>query len=137
MPKLFTPSVACPRCLHANDEKFRFCQNCGYARIQVTEGGCHRQVPVDSTMIAERLGQLSKQRGSSSYVKQKTSLEKELCLFLSSKSPAKSLESALPSDIVEFLVWKDQAGRKKCIQLIAKEELATARSAWRLVQWTP
>lgn len=113
MPKLFTPSVACPRCFHANDEKFRFCQNCGYARNQVKDSECRDQVQIDSRMIAERLDNLSKQRGSSSYVRQKSSLEKELCSFLSSKSSAKSLESALPSDIVEFLVWKDKAGKTK------------------------
>ena len=112
VPKLFTPSVACPRCSHPNDEKFRFCQNCGYARV-VKDSACQHQVPIDSGMIADRLNQLSKQRGSSSYVKQKSSLERELCSFLSSKSPAKCMESALPSDIVEFLVWKDQAGKTK------------------------
>lgn len=107
------PSVACPRCFHANDDTFRFCQNCGYARTQAERSGCRDVVPVDSRMIAERLDQLSEQRGSSSYVKQKSSLEKELCSFLSSKSVAKSIQSALPGDIIEFLVWKDRAGKTK------------------------
>ena len=30
IPKLFIPSVACPSCSYANDEMFKFCQQCGY-----------------------------------------------------------------------------------------------------------
>lgn len=103
--------MACPRCFYANDEHFRYCQNCGYARVQVEGALAGDRVRIDQEMIAGRLDELAKQRGSSSYVRQKSSLEKELCSFLSSKSPAKSLESAIPGDIVEFLVWKDRRGR--------------------------
>lgn len=69
---------------------------------------------VPETMIGERLRQLSKQRSSSSYSRQKNSLEKELESFLSSLSSPKSLASALPSDIVAFLVWKDRNGKTAC-----------------------
>ena len=103
--------MACPRCFYANDEHFRYCQNCGYARVQVEGALAGDRVRIDQEMIAGRLDELAKQRGSSSYIRQKSSLEKELCSFLSSKSPAKSLESAIPGDLLEFLVWKDRRGR--------------------------
>ena len=76
VPKIFTPSVACPRCFYANDEHFRYCQNCGYARVQVQGALAGDRVRIDQEMIAGRLDELAKQRGSSSYVRQKSSLKK-------------------------------------------------------------
>ena len=73
--------MACPRCFYANDEHFRYCQNCGYARVQVEGALAGDRVRIDQEMIAGRLNELAKQRGSSSYVRQKSSLEKELCSF--------------------------------------------------------
>ncbi|EDO49265.1 predicted protein, partial [Nematostella vectensis] len=49
----------------------------------------------------------------SSYDKQKSQLEKELCNFLSSLDPPKSILSCIPQDIVRFLVWKDRKGKTK------------------------
>lgn len=111
VPKLYTPLVACPRCRHANDEEFRFCQQCGYVRRQMCEDPRVLTVSIDSESINQCLDVLSRQRGSLRYVKQKSSLERELCCFLSSCTPPKSMESALPRDILEFLVWKDRGGK--------------------------
>ena len=114
VPKLFTLSVACPRCSHANDEQFRFCQQCGYTR-----GGAYvseivpqaKKVKIDEENIAQRLDQLSQQRGSSRYVKQKSALEREFSIFLHNLATPKSLASALPADVIAFLVWKDHGGK--------------------------
>ena len=130
VPKLFTPSVACPSCLYANDEHFLFCQQCGYARRQVSEDQVVRRVPIDSELIAQRLNELSRQRGSSRYAKQKDSLEREFCSFLSSIMRPKSLASALPSDVIEFLVWKDRGGKTRihqpgCLNLLVQTRRQT------------
>ena len=66
--------------------------------------------------IARRLQQLSQQRSSSRYVRQKSALESEFAYFLASLESAKSLASALPEDVIAFLVWKDRAVRTKVHQ---------------------
>ena len=55
--------MACPRCFYANDEHFRYCQNCGYARVQVEGALAGNRVRIDQEMIAGRLDELAKQRG--------------------------------------------------------------------------
>ena len=111
VPKLFTPAVAFPKCAYPNDEHFRFCQRCGYARRLVVVPDPPSRVEIDETMIGERLQRLSKQNSSSSYSRQKNSLEKELVSFMSSLSSPKSLASALPSYVIAFPVWKDRNGK--------------------------
>ena len=111
--------MACPKCSYANDELFRFCQQCGYVRKSVEEhgiGGSSKKLKVDESKISERLVQLSQQRGSSRYVKQKTALECELANFLSHLTTPKTLASALPEDVIAFLEWKDRKG-KTCVHL--------------------
>ena len=81
----------------------------------------HAQSPakkckIDEGNIAERLQQLSQQRSSSRYAKQKSALELELGQFLASLTTPKSLSSALPADIKAFLVWKDGGGKTKVHQ---------------------
>ena len=112
VPKLFQPSVACPECHYANDETFVFCQNCGYRRKESTRVKVpHLRFGVDEEAIAGRLESIERTRSSSRYAKQKSALESELCGFLSSLSCPKTLNSALPKDVVAFLIWKDQGGR--------------------------
>lgn len=66
---------------------------------------------IDESAIANRVQQLSDQRLSSKYAKQKTSLEKELTSYLLSLRYPKTLMSAVPSDVISFLIWKDRNGR--------------------------
>lgn len=66
---------------------------------------------VDEKAIAERLEELAKKRSSSRYDRQKSALEEELKSFLANRAVPKSMASALPSDVVAFLVWKDKGGR--------------------------
>ena len=114
MPKLYQPSVACPQCQYPNDEGFRFCQNCGYLRrtlAQVKDSGYKLKFGIDEGKIAHRVKELCQARSSTRYAKQKTALELEFSQFLSCLSSPKDLSTALPHDVVSFLVWKDQAGR--------------------------
>ena len=55
--KLFTPSVRCPVCSHANDQDFRFCQRCGYNRKIVTAVNIDK-IDIDLVSIDQRLRQL-------------------------------------------------------------------------------
>ena len=112
VPKLFTPCVACPRCSHPNDEDFNFCQKCGYIR-RATNQGPLKKFDIDEGSIAQRVRELNEQRSSSRYSKQKSALELEFRNFLGNLSVPKSLSSALPSDVIAFLVWKDGKGRTR------------------------
>ena len=106
--------MACLVCSYANDEVFHFCQNCGYKRRSVAN-----DVPpkkrlrrsVDETKIKARLDFLVQKKDATSYVKQKSALELEVSEFLSYLQQPQNISSALPIDIVKFLVWKDWDGR--------------------------
>ena len=74
------------------------------------------KLKVDEGAINQRLQQLSDQRSSSRYSKQKTSLEREFVKFLASLSVPKSFATALPADVIAFLVWKDRGGKTKVHQ---------------------
>ena len=54
---------------------------------------------------------MTQARNSTRYARQKTALEIEFSRFLLSLSCPKTLSSALPADVVAFLVWKDQDRR--------------------------
>ena len=120
--------MACPKCSYANDELFRFCQQCGYVRKDVQEhgtGGPSKKLKVDKSKISERLAQLSQHRGSLRYVKQKTALGCEFVDFLSHLATSKMLASALPEDATAFLVWKDRGGKRRvhlpeCLHLFSQ-----------------
>ena len=100
--------------------------------------------PVNEQAIAERMFDLTETRRSSSYVKQKAALEAELTAFLAELKPPKDIPSCRPSDIVKFLIWKDQAGRTKihgdqCQYLGLKGRpilIAFVPRVWRGEQWT-
>lgn len=113
---------------YANDDLFRFCQQCGYVRKDVQEngtGGPSKKLKVDESKISERLDKLSQHRGSSRYVKQKIALECEFVNFLSHLATPKMLASALPEDVTAFLVWKDRGGKTRvhlpeCLHLFSQ-----------------
>ena len=114
VPKLFQPSVACPQCQHPNDEDFKFCQRCGYQRkcLSLNLGKrLQTRFPVREEEIATRMKQLSDTQSNSRYAKQKSALELELCSFLASLETPRDMSTALPGDIVAFLIWKDQGGK--------------------------
>lgn len=112
VPKLYCPSVACPCCHYPNDESFCFCQQCGYARQTVSSAeATSGQLNIDEAAIARRMNELSQQRLASRYSKQKSALELELIRFLRNLTPPKSIVSALPAEVIGFLIWKDKNGR--------------------------
>ncbi|KXJ05706.1 hypothetical protein AC249_AIPGENE24378, partial [Exaiptasia diaphana] len=110
--RFYVPAVSCPQCQYPNDESFRFCQRCGYNRQSVpVRTASVLKVPVDIAKIEARKEELREKGSISAYAKQKSGLEKELRDFLASLSPAKDMVSASPSDVVSFLIWKDNFGK--------------------------
>ena len=106
--------MACPICQQPNDEDFRFCQRCGYQRhfsIPAARTRPKLRFPLCEQDITGRLNELKQTQSHSRYAKQKSALEVELNTFLSSLGTPKALSTALPADIIAFLVWKDQGGR--------------------------
>ena len=110
MAKLFTPSVRCPVCSHANDSDFRFCQRCGYRR-RVLPSATTKPPSIDLASINNRLQQLLNFDQATSYTKQKDSLQKELEAFLSALPGCVSLATVTPQDLCRFLIFKDKDGR--------------------------
>ncbi|KAL9951351.1 hypothetical protein ACROYT_G044002 [Oculina patagonica] len=108
--KLFTPSVRCPKCSHANDQDFRFCQRCGYNRQIVTPFHIDK-TDIDLKSIDQRLRQLMDFDRATSYAKQKDSLRKEFETFLASLPGHITLATVTPRDICRFLVFKDKNGK--------------------------
>ena len=114
VPKLFTQSVSCPLCSYPNDASFRFCQSCGYQRkVLVDVPASGSSLPLDVITLDDRLSQIARFPASSSYAKQKSSLQKELELFLSSLPFPKDVSTATPRELCRFLVWKDRKGKTK------------------------
>lgn len=111
--------MACPQCNYPNDETFRFCQQCGYQR-PFTDNARPRlgtRLKIDEELIEKRRQELRRQRESSRYTKQKSSLEREFTQFLDNRTSRKTMASAAPEDVVQFLIWKDNAGRTKVHRL--------------------
>ena len=48
---------------------------------------------------------------STPYSKQKSSLEKELSRFLTQTTSDRDITTAIPDDVVNFLIWKDRTGK--------------------------
>ena len=84
---------------------------CGYRRQ------CHPFPPLDQlpdldlTALDTRLTALHNAALSTTYTKQKISLENEFVRFLSALPAPKMLFTAVPLDVCRFLVWKDKGGQ--------------------------
>lgn len=99
--------MACPRCQYPNDEGFCFCQSCGYKRKTVLldkDDALKFKHKVDEEQIAARVKELIQTHNTTPYAKKKTALEIEFSRFLLSLSCQRTLSSALPCDVVAFLV---------------------------------
>lgn len=114
------PKVACPKCSYVNDEFYSV-----LSTVWLCTKRCPRTsnkleglllIKVDESEISECLAQLSQQRGSSCYVKQKTMLKWGFVNFISHLATPEALASALSADVIAFLVWKDR-GSKTCVHL--------------------
>ena len=113
VPRVWCPSVLCPKCKYPNDQGFSFCQRCGLTRLPPTRPSPSSSVQIDLPSIDDRLASIRSQRRSLPYGRQKSSLQKQLEDFLSSLPSPKNLQSAAPIDITRFLVWKDKNGKTK------------------------
>jgi len=99
----------CSACLYPNDVDANFCQACG-APTPLSQPSCGRR-QVDEAAIFQRFQEFEASSRRKPYQRQKSALEKQLCEFLASVSPPKSISSCCADDIVKFLIDKDRGGK--------------------------
>ena len=118
MPRLFQPSVSCPACSKPNDFDFRYCQRCGYQRQTRSYKALKSlKAPVDLCSIRERKKVLVAKQQATPYQKQRSALEMEFLQFLETTSK-RDICAAIPDDVVDFLIWKDNFG-KTVVHMVA------------------
>ncbi len=99
---------------HSGDVHVRHCGACGKLLNQAAVNSVtNKGVPVDFHRIHSRIGKLDNAFGSTSYAKQKHSLEAELCQFLRNVNAVKDVSNAIPEDIRMFLIHKEANGRTR------------------------
>lgn len=144
VPKLFTQSVTCPRCQYANDSTFRFCQSCGYKRrLLISDQARTTDAILDVPALDNRLLQIASVSASTSYAKQKSSLQKELESFLASFAFPKDISTATPRDLCRFWYGRIEKGKRKYMTPTANSShtrfcfLAHVQRVLPMAPWTP
>lgn len=110
VPRIWKPALSCTRCSYPNDIDHKFCQRCGYEKEVRECFATPGHVEIDSLRIESRLKELENLRSAKPYQRQKDSLQRQLESFLNSLPSAKSIATASPSDVVNFLIWRDKFG---------------------------
>ena len=85
-------------------------QRCGYNR-KVFNKNIRPSIIIDLPSIDDRLRQLTVFDQTTSYSKQKDSLQRELETFLASLPGSPTLATVTPRDLCRFLVYKDSHGK--------------------------
>ncbi|KAL9987103.1 hypothetical protein ACROYT_G001353 [Oculina patagonica] len=110
IPRPWKPTRRCSSCLYPNDADANFCQACGVAAAPVASVS-QRRDSVDEKAIQERFQSFRSSFARKPYQRQKSVLEEQLSVFLSSVSPPKTISSCTSDDIIRFLIHKDKSGR--------------------------
>lgn len=110
VPRIWKPALSCTRCSYPNDIDYKFCQRCGHGKEVRARVATPAHVAIDNPRIESRLKELEILRSSKPYQRQKDSLQRQLESFLDSLPSAKSIATASPADVVNFLIWRDQFG---------------------------
>ena len=111
--------VACSRegCGGANFSGFRFCQLCGQRRLRLRLG--QAEAIVDDEAIAQRRSAIMATFDNKTHEKSKSKELDGLVEFLSARSSPllrrASVFEAIPSDIVDFLIYRDLTGRGRTV----------------------
>ncbi|KAI8494630.1 hypothetical protein Bbelb_278560 [Branchiostoma belcheri] len=111
--RVWVPAVNCSECWYPNDFDFNFCQKCGKPRVGQNAKNKGRCLEVNLTEINARYDEIMGTQENSAYGKQKRVLAGLLSEFLAALNPPKTMENPAPSDIVEFLIYKDDVGKTK------------------------
>ncbi|KAI8485266.1 hypothetical protein Bbelb_370130 [Branchiostoma belcheri] len=111
--RVWVPAVNCSECWYPNDFDCNFCQKCGKPREGQNAKNKGRCLEVNLTEINARYDEIMGTQENSAYGKQKRVLAGLLSEFLAALNPPKTLENAAPSDIVKFLIFKDDVGKTK------------------------
>ena len=109
VPHLWCPSVLCPEFKYPNDQGLSFRQRCGLTRLPPTRPSTSSSVQIDVPSIDNRRASIRSQRRSLPDDRQKSSLQKQLKVFLVPRTSHRSL----PLDITPSFVWKDRKSKTK------------------------
>ena len=108
---MWKPAVSCLACSYPNDSDHNFCQKCGFKRKDPEVSENPVIVDTEPDRVKNRLASLANYRSGKPYEKQKSALQKQLESYLWSLPEKKTLKSAIPNDVVSFLVWRDRFGK--------------------------
>ena len=111
IPRLWKPAVSCLMCGYPNDSDLNFCQKCGFRKETRRLTDPPKLVQIDQGRIKSRLQSLESFKAKKPYQRQKSNLQKQLESFLWSLPDKKSVATAAPTDVIQFLVWRDQFGK--------------------------
>ena len=108
---MWKPAVSCLACSYPNDSDHNFCQKCGFKRKDPEVSENPVIVDTEPDRVKNRLASLANYRSGKPYEKQKSALQKQLESYLWYLPEKKTLKSAIPNDVVSFLVWRDRFGK--------------------------
>ena len=113
IPRIWKAAIGCRSCGYPNDYDCSFCQRCGSQKQPLSIQQAPEIVQIDFGKVNERLQALTARHKKKPYQKQKCSLQNQLESYLWSLPCKKSLATASPSDVANFLIWRDQFGKTK------------------------
>ena len=119
IPRMWKPAVSCLACSYPNDSDHNFCQKCGLKRKDPEVSENPVIVDTEPDRVKTRLASLASYRSGKPYEKQKSALQKQLESYLWSLPERKTLKSAIPNDVVSFLVWRDKIGKSVVVTMVA------------------
>jgi len=104
--------VLCPSCHGENDDSFRHCQWCAASSDSSREGPTTRTMLIDEEALSERRSQFQTVMSSRASAKSKVASTSLFGTFLTSRAGggARTLETAQPEDVLDFLCWLDSCG---------------------------
>ena len=112
VPHIWQPAECYPQCYYANNRSFMFCQRCGFQK-EIPPLLHQQPIDIPLSCINTRLQEIQSTHSDRPYKRQKSSLHKELEIFLASLPHPKTFIAASPNDLLRFLIWKDNVGRTK------------------------
>ena len=122
IPRLWKPAVSCLMCGYPNDSDHNFCQKCGFRKEHRRLTDPPKLVQIDQGRIKSRLQSLESFKAKKPYQRQKSNLQKQLESFLWSLPDKKSVATAAPTDVIQFLVWRVNLGKLCYTQRAARQQ---------------
>eukprot|EP00794_Sanderia_malayensis_P015556 gene15556-biopygen13268 len=109
IPRLWKPAARCDACNYTNDFDFHFCLHCGLPASSAAVSSS--KISADHSAIQARFDSLTRYKQVKPYQKQKGKLQQDSESFLWSLPTKKTVATATPRNVIDFLIWKDQFGK--------------------------